>query len=186
MKRQLKSVKFGGYSSFFSCLLYSTLTVVSLFESRSAQLEDENVKWSFFWSSAQGDRKGPALVHKRSRSVLFWMSSPSHCDCAVSTPRCHDNTLRLMRRSLVRHPVAPCQSRSFGVPYHDELVPSTVANQPKRCTLHPADPPSLPPPPPQSSASCHQVTLATVAAATTLIKVSWFGFRMLNRGEQTE
>lgn len=48
MKRQLKSVKFGGYSSFFSCLLYSTLTVVSLFESRSAQLEDENVKWSFF------------------------------------------------------------------------------------------------------------------------------------------
>ena len=42
-----------------------------------------------------------------------------------------------------------------------------------------------PPPPPPPPASCHQVSLATVAAATALITTSWFGFRMLNRQEQT-
>ena len=96
-------MKFGGY--FFSLFFFviinfnCSITVcipLALLEMRHSECEMVSTG-SFF--SAQGDRKGPALVYKltHTHSVLSWMSSPSQCsecDCAMSTPCCHDYTLK--------------------------------------------------------------------------------------------
>lgn len=199
IKWQLKSVKFGGFFFLFVIINFNcSITVcipLALLEMRHSECEMVSTR-SFF--SAQGDRKGPSLVYKLTltRSVLSWMSSPSQCSecyCTMSTPRCHDYTLRQMRQTA--SPSAP--RKAPRCPLSVTFLLGAISQRASQCSfngskstwaLYPCPRikrPLLPPfCPLQPSASCHQVSLATVAAATALITASWFGLWMLNRREQ--
>ena len=191
-------MKFGGYFFYFIFVpINFNCSNVSLW--LCSRGEVANVKWSALGPSlpAQGDRKDPALVYKltHTRSVFSWMSSPSQCsecDCAMSTPRCHDYKLRLMRQTALRS----ARRRAPRCPLSVTFLWGAISRRVGQCSfsgsestwaLYPC--PHIKRPPSlllqhQPSASCHQVSLATVAAATALITASWFEFRMLNRQEQ--
>lgn len=150
IKWQFKSVKSGGCFFLFLYVIINfncSITVcipLALLEMRHS--ECEMVSTGSFFFSAQGDRKGPVLVYKltHTHSVLSRMSSPSQCsecDCAMSTPCCHDYTVRLMRQTASpsasrKAPRCPLSVMFFQVPYLDGPVSvySVVANQPEHCT----------------------------------------------------
>lgn len=88
-----------------------------------------------------------------------WMSSSSQCsecDCAMSTPRCHDYTLRLMRqtasasRTAPRRP--PCQSRSFWGAVSQRAGQCSFSGSKSTWALCPCPHIKLPPPNPQHRA----------------------------------
>lgn len=103
---------------FFSpFMLQSTLIVVSLFVSLWLFLrwDTANVKWSALGPFFLHRGTGKALLRFTSSITLAlyfsWMSSSSsqcsECDCAMSTPRCHDYMLRLMRQTASASRKAP-------------------------------------------------------------------------------
>lgn len=105
-------------------LLYVTINFIcsitvcvplALLEMRHS--ECEMVSTGSFYFLHRGT--GKALLRFTSSITLAlyfsWMSSPSQCsecDCAMSTPRCHDYTLRLMRQT----PSASAPRKAAGCP----------------------------------------------------------------------